>query len=300
MWKAALQLIDRIRAGENRGAVRLPAPSAARVSELKELEVRVGYSFHDLSLAEQALTHRSYTHEYGIEQSLDYESLEFLGDSILGFVISEFLFLTYPELSEGDLSKIKSQLVSAKQLHLLSRDLELGRYLNLSRGEDRTGGRRKRALLADLFESLTAAIYLDGGIEPARDFILRQFQERFEAIAKDEMPFSDHKSALQEKLHGMGCPSPDYQIVEESGPDHKKEFLVSVSSQGAVLAQGTGKSKKSAEQDAAEHAISKLETTVSEGPEKAPVDDQSRDIVGSMGDDGCNEIAAPHIKDPED
>jgi ribonuclease-3 len=259
VWKAALQLIDRIRGGEDPRQLKLPGVSPARTSELKELEARLGYRFRNRSLAEQALTHKSYTHEYGAEEGSNYESLEFLGDSILGFVISEFLYLTYPELSEADLSKLKSQPVSAQQLHLLSRELELGRYLNLSRGEDRTGGRRKKALLADLFESLTAAIYLDGGIEVARDFILRQFQERFEDIARDEMPLSDHKSALQEMLHGKGCPSPDYQIVEESGPDHRKEFLVSVSSKGEVLAQGNGKSKKAAEQDAAERAISRLE-----------------------------------------
>lgn len=237
-----------------------PSPqSLARAAELKDLEEKLGYQFRNLDLLEQALTHKSYAHEYAGGECLDYESLEFLGDSILGFVISEFLYLNNPELREGDLSKIKSQLVSAKQLHLLSRDLGLGRYLNLSKGEDRTGGRRKKALLADLFESLTAAVYLDGGMEPARDFILRQFNKRFKDIAKDEMPFKDFKSALQEKLHGMGCPSPDYDVVEESGPDHRKEFLVSVASKGIVLAHGKGRSKKSAEQDAAEQAIAKME-----------------------------------------
>ena len=134
---------------------------------------------------------------------------------------------------------------------------------------DRTGGRRKRALLADLFESLTAAIYLDGGVEAARSFILRQFRGRFEDIARDEMPFRDYKSALQERLHGMGCPSPDYEVVNESGPDHSKEFLVSVSSEGVALASGTGRSKKAAEQDAAEHAIARLEATVEESPNRS-------------------------------
>jgi ribonuclease-3 len=199
----------------------------------------------------------------GVDDSLHYESLEFLGDSILGFVISEFLYLTYPELSEGDLSKIKSQLVSAQQLHLLSLDLDLGRFLNLSRGEDRTGGRRKKALLADLFESLTAAIYLDGGIEAAKAFILREFRERFEDIAEEKMPIGDHKSALQERLHGMGRPSPVYEVLDETGPDHRKEFLVSVSSEGMVLAHGTGRSKKAAEQEAAGQAIAKLLETSS-------------------------------------
>ncbi len=261
MWKSAQQLINRIRGGENRrdsiSAVRL---SPERILQLRELEAKLGYTFRDRNLVEQALTHKSYAHECGNGKNTDYESLEFLGDSILGFVISEFLYLTYPELSEGELSKIKSQLVSAQQLHLLSQDLDLGRFLNLSRGEDQTGGRRKRALLADLFESLTAAVYLDGGIRPARSFILRRFRKRFEEIAKDEMPYKDHKSALQERLHGMGSPSPNYEVVKESGPDHRKEFLVSVSSEGTVLAHGSGRSKKAAEQKAAEQAIAKLAT----------------------------------------
>jgi ribonuclease-3 len=258
VWKSAQQLINRIRGGKGRKEFAPLALSSNRIAEIVKLESTLGYTFGNRDLVERALTHKSYSHEIGTDESPDYESLEFLGDSILGFVISEFLYLTYPDLSEGDLSKIKSQLVSARQLHLLSRDLDLGRYLNLSRGEDRTGGRRKRALLADLFESLTAAIYLDGGIHAAREFILRVFQDRFEDIARDEMLFRDHKSALQEQLHGMGSPSPVYQVVKESGPDHRKEFLVSVSSEGTVLAHGKGRSKKAAEQEAAETAITRL------------------------------------------
>jgi ribonuclease-3 len=258
VWKSALQLINKIRGEKARQEVAPFVLSSERVVGLKKLESRLGYDFRDRGLLERALTHKSYSNESGLAGSVDYESLEFLGDSILGFVISEFLYLTYPELTEGDLSKIKSQLVSAQQLHLLSRDLKLGEYLNLSRGEDQTGGRYKKALLADLFESLAAAIYLDGGIEAARIFILREFRRRFEDIARDEMPFKDHKSALQEQLHGLGFPSPAYEVVRESGPDHKKKFLVSVSSEGTILAHGSGGSKKAAEQEAAELAIAKI------------------------------------------
>jgi len=267
VWKSALDLIVKVRRGrtEQEGTVSLV--SSRRAAELKELESKLGYSFDNERLLEQALTHKSYSHERDNGKNPDYESLEFLGDSILGFVISEFLFLSYPEHSEGDLSKIKSHLVSTQQLHVLSGKLDLGRFLNLSRGEDRTGGRRKRTLLADLFESLTAAIYLDGGLEPSRDFILRQFGERFEAIAKNELPFRDHKSTLQERLHRMGLPSPVYRVIQESGPDHRKEFLVSVSSQGIVLAQGIGKSKKAAEQEAAEQGMVKLEEGVLDSPD---------------------------------
>lgn len=264
LWKPVLQLISWIRSERVRTENTLSNLSTDRITELKELEAALGYSFRKRELVERAFTHRSYSNEIGTNESPDYESLEFLGDSILGFVISEFLYLTYPDLNEGDLSKIKSQLVSARQLHLLSLDLNLGRYLNLSRGEDRTGGRRKKALLADLFESLIAAIYLDGGMEAAKRFVLREFRERFEEIDKDKMPFKDHKSALQEMLHGRGCPSPSYRVVNESGPDHKKEFLVSVASEGTVLAHGTGRSKKTAEQRAAEQAIA----TLSEKPSR--------------------------------
>jgi len=263
VWKSVLQFLRRIRREKLQKELK-PAPLCGiRTPELKEIEGKLQYSFQDRELVEQALTHKSFTHESGNDGRLHYESLEFLGDSILGFVISEYLYLTYPNLSEGDLSKIKSQLVSARQLHLLSQNLELGQHLRISRGEERTGGRRKQALLADLFESLTAAIYLDGGLEPARRFILSQFRERFEDIVKDEMSFKDHKSTLQEKLHELGSPSPSYEIIEESGPDHRKEFLVSVSSEGQILARGTGGSKKKAEQQAAKRALESLEETAS-------------------------------------
>ena len=282
MWKSAHRLIRRFRDGQRQGPSKVQL-SAKRITKLTELEEKLGYRFANRELLEQALTHKSYTHEQGNGECRDYEALEFLGDSILGFVMSEFLFLTYPELSEGDLSKMKSHLVSAHQLHQLSRELGLGQFLNLSRGEERTGGREKKALLADLFESLTAAVYLDGGIGPAREFIVERFKGRFEAMAGDELPFRDHKSALQERLHGMGLPSPEYRVTKETGPDHKKEFLVSVRSEGVALGSGTGPSKKAAEQDAARKAIASMDADghqsdspevegADSAPDKTPVD----------------------------
>ena len=304
MFKSALQLISKVRRGQGEQPVRTAVMSSRRIAKLNELETKLGYSFENPGLLEQALTHKSYSHECGNTENPDYESLEFLGDSILGFVISEFLFLTFPELSEGDLSKLKSHLVSTQQLHVLSSKLDLGKFLNLSRGEDRTGGRRKRTLLADLFESLTAAIYLDGGLEPSKNFILKQFDERFEAIARDEIAFRDHKSTLQEKLHRLGLPSPAYRVIEESGPDHRKEFLVSVSSQGVVLAQGSGKSKKAAEQEAAERGIVKLEEgsldTSNSRSKESPVDQESCYVVDGVSNNWGDESPPPQVEDSKD
>ena len=238
------------------------ALSEQRTSELDRLQLLIDYRFKVLSLLECALTHKSFSNEEantGRAPVGDYESMEFLGDSILGFIISEFLFRTYPELSEGSLSKLKSQLVSTRELSQLSGKLNLADFLHLSRGEEKTGGRKKRAILADLFESLVAAIYLDGGIAPAREFVLEQFEEHLGKVARGELESLDFKSALQECLHSKGLPSPEYQLVYERGPDHEKQFFVSVSSEGNLLGEGVGRSKKMAERQAARQALNKLD-----------------------------------------
>lgn len=233
-----------------------------RRNNLRRLEKIIGYEFKDPFLADRAFTHRSFAHDHpempGELRRNDYESLEFLGDAILGFIISESLYRNYPQRREGELSKLKSHLVSARQLAHLSEELDLGQFLKLSRGEEKTGGRKKRALLADLFESLTAAIFLDGGIRPARKFILSQFDPFLKQISRNELDFKDHKSLLQESLHEMGGAPPSYRLVAENGPDHRKEFSVEVVSEGQVLASGTGRSKKEAEQHAARSAMAVL------------------------------------------
>jgi ribonuclease-3 len=242
------------------------ALSSERTRSLRELEEQLGHRFQNLELLEIATTHKSYAYE-NVETGdsrlgRDYESMEFLGDAILGFIISEYLYLTYPDLNEGDLSKIRSYLVSRRQLFSLSRELDLGKYLNLSKGEEKTGGRHKRAILADLFESIVAAIYLDGGLEPVREFIFARFRNLFERLARDEVAFRDHKSELQETLHGHGLTAPRYEVIGEEGPDHMKKFEVSVSARNEVLAHGSGRSKKEAEQQAARRALEKLEQGV--------------------------------------
>lgn len=236
--------------------------SPERRADLRRLEKRIGYEFKDLRLADRAFTHRSFAHDYPevtaeLRQN-DYESLEFLGDAILGFIISESLYRNYPQRREGELSKLKSHLVSASQLASLSEELGLGEFLKLSRGEEKTGGRKKRALLADLFESLTAAIFLDGGIRAARRFVLSRFEPLLRQISRNELAFKDYKSLLQERLHERGGVPPSYRLVAEVGPDHRKEFSVEVVSEGEVLASGTGRSKKEAEQHAARLALEVL------------------------------------------
>lgn len=233
-----------------------------RLNELAELQSLLGYTFHDVRLLDRALTHKSYSYEVATQENgrtaQDYEAMEYLGDSILGFLIAEVLYLTCPDLDEGRLSKIKSFLVSTKQLFAISHKMGLGGYLNLSRGEAKTGGRRKKAILADLFESIVAAIYLDGGIDPVRRFVLTQFIPLIEQISEGSLSFLDHKSSLQELLHRIDRAAPVYEITAEFGPDHNKEFHVRVLSEGEVIAEGVGKSKKEAEQQAAKLAIERL------------------------------------------
>ncbi len=234
-------------------------PSGAASASLDRLEKRLGYRFERRELLEQALTHRSYLHDAAKNrdglQIEDYESLEFFGDAVLGLVISEALFRSCPHLHEGDLSKLKAHLVSTRQLCRLSCEMEVGPFLRLSFGEEKTGGRNKRAILADVFESLTAAIYLDGGLQAAQTFVISRFRPLLDKIAERELELHDYKSALQEELHSAGLTEPSYRVVAESGPDHRKRFVVEVMSLGKPLAKGEGLSKKEAEQQAAEAAL---------------------------------------------
>ncbi len=239
-----------------------PGESSDGHKDLQELQKRLDYSFKDTALLERALTHSSFAYERrsGLEgeASEDYESMEFLGDTILGFLISEHLFLKHPSLNEGELSKIRSFLVSAKHLTSLSQELDLGDFLRLGHGEEKTGGRKKKALLADLFESVIAAIYLDGGFEPTRRFVFSRFSSRLEEIAVEQLDFQDSKSLLQEQLHARGFTEPTYQVVEELGPDHSKKFFVEVHIEDKLLAKDSGRSKKEAQQRAAGKALEKL------------------------------------------
>ena len=226
--------------------------------QFQQLEERTGYRFRDRGLLEHALTHSSHAQEDVTGAVTDNESLEFLGDSILGFVVADLLFRRFPTYNEGQKSKLKAMLVSKPALAQLASQLDLGVALLLGRGEEKTGGRQKHALLADTYEALIAAVYLDGGIEAAHAFITRQFEPLIDRVKEDDFPARDDKSALQELLQARGLPPPRYRVMEEIGPPQRRAFKVEVRIQGDPAAEATGHSKKDAEQKAARLALEKL------------------------------------------
>jgi len=230
-------------------------------SELEPLERRIGYRFRDRGMLEHALTHRSRVHEDASGGVFDNESMEFLGDSVLGFVIADMLFREFPQHNEGQKSKLKASLVSSAALGRLAAQLDLGEFLILGRGEEKTGGRFKQAIIADCYEALIAAVYLDGGIEPARKFIESQFAELIVEARRTgaDVSFTDDwKSALQEWLQSRGRGVPAYRLAEELGPAHRRRFVVEVVVEGQAVAKAEGKSKKEAAQSAARAALEKL------------------------------------------
>ena len=235
------------------GGLVVPLPQ-----QFMALETRLGYRFRDRGLLEHALTHKSKAHEDPSGGVIDNESLEFLGDAVLGLVIADALFRTFPDFSEGQKSKIKAMLVSTTALAELAERLQLGDHMILGRGEEKTGGRQKQALLADTCEALIAAIYLDGGLEPARQFIMRELGDDVEQAGQPDYFGRDHKSRLQEELQSLGRPLPVYRVAGEAGPEHRKMFHVEVLVAGDILAQGAGRTKKDAEQEAAKAALQRL------------------------------------------
>jgi ribonuclease III len=230
----------------------------ARIVHLEQghdaLERRIGYRFRDRGLLEQALTHRSRAAEDASSGGVDNESLEFLGDAVLGFVVADRLFHQFPEYDEGQKSKIKAAVVSTQALARHAEAIQLGDYLLLGRGEEKTGGRLKSALLADTYEALVAAMYIDGGIEAASTFLQRELKDAIDG-GSERLFVQDYKSALQERVQGLGRPLPEYRVSGESGPDHHKLFSVEVVVDGEVLGLATGRAKKEAEQDAARQAL---------------------------------------------
>ncbi|MCX6539745.1 MAG: ribonuclease III [Acidobacteria bacterium] len=219
--------------------------------EFEKLSAVLGHRFRDPGLLEHALTHRSRANEDVTGGVLDNESLEFLGDAALGFVIAAMLFERYPDRDEGQKSKMKAALVSTTMLARLAERLRLGDHLLLGRGEEKTGGRRKQALLADTYEAVIAALYLDGGLDAARTFIVREFDDIMRESAVDGGMGDDHKSVLQEFLQSRGDPLPEYVVVAESGPAHRRVFLIELRVRGEVIAVAEGRTKKDAEQEAA-------------------------------------------------
>ena len=250
----AQRIIDAHRTGLNNGqVVRLR-------DEFETLQQAIGYRFRDRGLLEHAMTHTSRANEDVSGGVVDNESMEFLGDAVLGFVVADLLFRDFPGFDEGQKSKTKASVVSTATLARQAERLRLGDHLLLGRGEEKTGGRRKQALLADTYEALIAAIYLDGGIEQARAFIVRELAPLLDAVRRDGVTGQDYKSALQELLQSRDLPLPDYRLVGTQGPDHRKLFEIEVGVGGEPLATAIGASKKEAEQDAARAALEKLTT----------------------------------------
>ena len=222
------------------------------------LEARLGYAFRDKVLLEHALTHRSRAHEDASGGVADNESMEFLGDAVLDLIIADRLFHGFPDYDEGRKSKAKALLVAAPSLARLGAALGLGEFLLLGRGEERSGGRRKPSLIADAFEAVVAAIYLDGGLPAAEGFIDRQFSAALAELRAGH-PLSglagDHKSALQEWLQAHGRPLPEYRVAATYGPDHCKTFAVDLCVGDETVARAEGPTKKAAEQNAASRAL---------------------------------------------
>jgi ribonuclease-3 len=223
-----------------------------------EFERILGYKFRDPELLARALTHKSYANERRETSSSHNERLEFLGDTVLGFVIGEMIYRSFPNLQEGALSKIKAHLVSAAMLSGKGRALEIGRFLRMGAGEARSGGAEKLSLLADGFEAIVAAIYLDGGLSAAEAFLRRVFGPDVAGIDIGDLSFQDYKTALQEAAQALGLPLPEYRIVDEYGPDHEKVFVIQVFWNGGAFAYGRGPSKREAQRKAAKEALKKL------------------------------------------
>lgn len=223
---------------------------------MKTLEEKLGYRFHDISLLEKALTHSSYANEHHLGGINSNERLEFLGDSVLGMVTADSLYRTFPELPEGDLTRLRASLVCENSLVLVAQALELGAYLRLGKGEEACGGRTRPSIIADAVEAVLAAVYLDGGIGEARRLI-----ERFilSNLSRAHEASRDHKTALQELVQRRSGQVLSYHLIGESGPDHAKRFTMEVRLNGEAVGSGTGRSKKEAEQMAARAAYQLLE-----------------------------------------
>jgi ribonuclease-3 len=248
-----------------------------KVHDTANLQLELGHRFVRTELLEQALTHTSHAREVEAARSQDSpsvpfvagdnEQLEFLGDAVLGLVTTEELCRHYPQFREGKLSKLRAHLVSEKHLIRVAREIQLGTYLRLGRGEEKSGGRNKTAMLVDALEALLAALYIDGGLEAARDFIVRKIiTPEVEALAGEggAMPVTDYKSALQEKLQADSRTQPVYVLVKAQGPEHNKTFTVEVrlhssgGTQPEFVGRAEGSTKKNAEQDAARQVLDYL------------------------------------------
>lgn len=221
------------------------------------LEAKLGYAFHDRRLLENALMHSSYANENRARGYTSNERLEFLGDSVLGMVTATRLYHLYPDMPEGKMSRLRAELVCEQSLHAVALELNLGDYIRLGHGEARNGGRERPSILADAVEAVIAAMYLDGGLEPARQFI---FDHILTGLTEGQMHHvTDYKTDLQERVQRKPGQTLEYTLISESGPDHNKTFTMNVLLNGKEIGQGSGRTKKEAEQAAAKCALERME-----------------------------------------
>lgn len=221
---------------------------------LEELQDKIGYRFQNTDLLKQALTHSSFANEQKINKLKDYERLEFLGDAVLELVSSEFLFRENPQMPEGQLTKLRASMVCEPALAYCAKDIDLGSYILLGRGEEYTGGRYRSSITSDVMEAIIGAIFLDGGIENAKKHIYRFILSDLE----NKILFLDSKTILQEEIQKKKDAQLRYELIGESGPDHNKQFTVDAYLNDVLIGSGTGRTKKAAEQQAAYEALLKM------------------------------------------
>ncbi|CAI8359612.1 MAG: Ribonuclease 3 [Chloroflexota bacterium] len=234
------------------------------MADLQDLQKIINIKFSNSALLEQAVTHKSYLNEQSNPDLQSYERLEFLGDSILGEIIAESLYIKFPQTLEGDLTKMRSSLVSGQSLFKIGQELGIEQFIITGKGEGLSNSAKKRSVVAAIFESITAAIYLDQGFDTAKEFILKTFESRLSAITPRDVHKSDPKSDLQEYTQRAFQQLPKYHIISQSGPDHEPTFEISVQIKSDIIASATGRSKSEAETKVASLALRKLNSKLSE------------------------------------
>jgi ribonuclease-3 len=226
--------------------------------KFKQIEKRIGYNFKNRNLLAQAMTHSSYAYENKKKVNADNETLEFLGDSVIGLVIADYLFAAFPNSTEGDLSKLKATTANTSSLSLFAKRVKLDKNILLGKGEEKSGGRNKKTILAAGFEALVAAIYLDGGLDQARKFLQWHLRPFLKRIKIRNFLINNYKSALQEYFQKSNLPPPVYRTIMTSGPNHKRSFKVEVLLENEPLARAEGNTKKDAQKKAAQRALKKI------------------------------------------
>ena len=227
----------------------------ARLADLQQFETQIGYEFEDIALLDQALSHSSYRRERKEDRAHDNERLEFLGDAFFDAIIGEALYKMFPDAEEGRLSKMRASIVCEGSLAAVAGRIRLADFLMLGYGEEKNGGRHRDSILADAAEAVVGAIYLDGGYESAKAFVINAFEKELKDASEGKFANKDFKSALQEQLQAEGINDIKYILEKEEGPDHNKTFTVRLEVKGIAAGHGTGKSKKNAEQAAAKNAL---------------------------------------------